>query len=134
MPDSSTRSARARRIEIRASRRLQLWWLTLHVVIAFAVFLASASAGIVALPLLALHGLARRPAPPPVVIEITPDGRFGLPDENRSNLTLTRESRSGPGWLRLSFADRPGQRLLLLRDQVDAGGWRLLRIAIQEGR
>ena len=134
MPDFSTRFARAQRIEVRPSRRLQLWWLTLHVVIAISVYLASAPAGIVALPLLILHGLARRPAPPPFVIGITPDGRFALPDENRSDLTLTRDSRSGPGWLRLAFADRPGQRLLLLRDQVDARGWRLLRIAIREGR
>lgn len=98
------------------------------------MFLLGAPVGFAALPLLALHGVIRRPPPAPPVIEITPGGRFALPDENRSDLTLGRESRSGPGWLRLSFVGRPGQPLLLLRDQVDAAAWRLFRIAIHERR
>lgn len=85
------------------------------------------------LPLLAFFALRHRQASS-TVISVTPDGRFTLPNENRSDLTLTRESRSGLGWLQLSFSDRPGERLLLLRDQVDAPGWRVFRIAIREGR
>ena len=82
---------------------------------------------------LGILALRRGPAPPSVIL-VTADGRFALPDENRSHLLLTPASRSGPGWLQLSFSDRPGPRLLLLRDQVDPEAWRVLRIAILERR
>jgi hypothetical protein len=95
--------------------------------------MANAPAGIVVSALLACLAL-RRPPARPCVIAVTPDGRFALPDENRSNLMLTRESRSGLGWLQLSFSDRPGERLLLLHDQLDADAWRVFRIAILESR
>lgn len=95
--------------------------------------MVSPPAGI-AVALLLLCFASRRRQVAPAVIAITPDGCFAVPDENRSNLTLTTESRAGPGWLQLSFSDRPGKRLLLLRDQVDARDWRVLQIAILEGR
>jgi hypothetical protein len=94
--------------------------------------MVSAPVGIVVALLLLLFSLRRRAAAATVIV-VTADGRFGLPNENRSDLTLTPASRSGPGWLQLSFSDRPGQRLLLLRDQVDARDWRVFRIAILEG-
>jgi len=90
-------------------------------------------AGIAVALLLCILACRRREASA-TVIRVTPDGRFHLPDENRSNLALAAGSRTGPGWLQLSFADRPGQPLLLLRDQVDAAAWRVLRIAILERR
>lgn len=103
-------------------------------ILGLSIFMVSAPAGMAAVPLFVLHGLRRRQAQMPTMIQVTADGHFALPDENRSGLTLTAASRSGPGWLQLSFADRPGQRLLLLSDQVDAGSWRVLRIAIRERR
>ena len=96
--------------------------------------MVSAPAGIAVVLILLFFFVGRRRQAAPAVIAVTPDGRFALPDENRSNLTLTPRSRAGPGWLRLSFSDRPGQWLLLLGDQVDARDWRVLRIAILEGR
>jgi hypothetical protein len=102
-------------------------------VLALSALMVSVPAGIAVVLLLFLFSRRRRQATP-TVIAITPDACFGLPNENRSDLTLTTASRSGPGWLQLSFSDRPGQRLLLLRDQVDDRDWRVLRIAILECR
>lgn len=133
MPDSSTPSAPARLIEIRASRWLRIWWLAVDLLLALSAFMVSAPAGIVVAALLGLLALRRRQSTP-IVISVTADGHFALPNENRSDLTLTPLSRSGPGWLQLSFSDHPGRRLLLLRDQVDDGAWREFRIRILESR
>ena len=101
--------------------------------LAIAAFMVSAWAGWVAVPLLGFRVLCCRQSTRTVML-VTREGRFLLPDENQSHLALTAASRSGPGWLQLSFADRPGPGLLLLRDQVDAGAWRVLRLAILESR
>jgi hypothetical protein len=95
--------------------------------------MVSAPAGVAVAPLIAFHSLRRR-EPTPAGIWVTADGRCFLPGENRSNCALSPDSRAGPGWLQLSFGGLPEQSLLLLRDQVDAGAWRVLRIAILESR
>jgi hypothetical protein len=119
------------RFEIRPSRRLLIWWLALHGMLALSAFMVSPVAGIIAAPLIALHGRLRRPREPSV-IQITSEGRFGLPEEFRFDLDIAPGSREGPGWLLLEFPDRPGRRLLLLRDQLDADAWRELRLRIFE--
>jgi hypothetical protein len=131
LPVSCIRSAAERRFEIRPSRWLLIWWLALHVSLALSAFMVSGPVGIVALPLIALHGRLRRPAEPSV-IQVTPGGRFGLPEEFRFDLAIAPGTREGPGWLLLEFSDRPGRRLLLLRDQLDADAWRELRLRILE--
>jgi hypothetical protein len=93
--------------------------------------MVSPLAGLVAVPLIWLHARGRRPTVC-AALAVTADGRFALPDEGRFDLALAPASRSGPGWLILVFADRPGHRMLLLRDQLDAPAWRALRLAVRE--
>jgi hypothetical protein len=95
--------------------------------------MVSPLAGIAAAPLIGLHALRRRPAVC-TSLAVTADGRFALPEEGRFDLALAPASRSGPGWLILVFADRPGRRMLLLRDQLDAVAWRSLRLQVTERR
>jgi hypothetical protein len=101
----------------------------LHGLMAAALYLSLPGVLPVALPLLLVHGWLRRPACHDVLI-VTDGEHFSLPLDNRFGLRLTAASGSGPGWISLVFRDRPLSQLLVLRDQVDAAGWRRLRLAL----
>jgi hypothetical protein len=63
------------------------------------------------------------------------DGRFDLPDEGRANLTLGAASTLTQRWARLVLVDRSATvTILLLRDQLDDAGWRLLSAQLGAAR
>ncbi len=130
MPDSSERSAPAVLVRLDRSRLLAAWWLALHGLVGLSLIMTNPVAAVLGAPLVAWHAAARRPARPPLLV--VSGRRFALPAEGRFDLALTPRSRAGSLWLSLSFDDCPGRPLLVLRDQLDAAGWRRLNLAVAE--
>lgn len=133
MPRSSAGSARFRLIEIAESRWLGLWWAGLHGLIGLGVLLVElplpgVAAGLVAV---AWHYRHRFPRGRRLLL-VDGDRRFALPADSRFNLRLLSDSAAGRLWITLVFSDRPGQGLLVLRDQLPAREWRLLRLMVLE--
>jgi len=87
--------------------------------------------GVAAWPLLGWHARRRNPARRTLLI-VSADSRFGLPVENRFDLALAPDTRFGPGWIMLHFADQPRRGVLLLPDQLPGGQWRRLRLLLGE--
>jgi hypothetical protein len=76
---------------------------------------------------------ARRRNPVRGALLVVSDGpRFALPVDGRFNLSLSASSRCGLHWAELVFSDRPRERLLVLRDQLDARDWRRLKLLVRE--
>jgi len=81
---------------------------------------------------LAAHGYWRRP-PTPVRIIRNRNGFWSLPDRAHLGLRLTAGTRYGDWWVDLHLVGPGGGvRVLLLRDQVDAGAWRALQATLRE--
>jgi len=129
--DCFSPSARPELLELRPSRALLAWWVALHVVLGLAAVLVNLPIGLAGLPVLALHARLKNPVRGGLIV-IGPGGRFALPSAGRFNLSLAPSTRYGPGWAELVFSDRPRARLLVLRDQLDAQGWRRLRLTLGE--
>lgn len=124
-------SAPAQLLTPEPSRWLRCWWLALHILIGSALWLALGVPGLLALPVLIGHLILRWPPAGPTLM-VCDRVSFCLPLEGRFGLRLMAESRSGPGWIRLVFSDRPGVGVQILRDQLDSAGWRCLQLALRE--
>lgn len=106
---------------------------------------AVAAAGVIAMPLgvasdisilalLAAH-LGWRWPPPPLAIARNALGFWSLPDIGEAGLTIAPASAYGGWWVDLRLC-APGRaaRVLLLRDQLDAHAWRLLKVTMRRER
>jgi len=129
LPDCSTSFANTELLVLRPSRWLTVWWLVLHALIAAALSLSFPRAVTLVLPVVLLHAWFRRPRRCDVLI-VTDGDCFSLPLDSRFGLRLSPASTGGPGWISLIFPDRPRSQLLVLRDQIDAAGWRRLLLAL----
>jgi hypothetical protein len=94
--------------------------------------MVSPQLGLLALPVLGLHAVRRRPATTGLIV--ISNGRFGLPGEGRFDLEPGAAARAGACCVRLVFTDRPQSVLLIGRDQLDAPAWRQLCLAIRQSR
>jgi hypothetical protein len=117
-------------LAIEPSRVLVAWWFGLHGVVGLALYLSIGLPALAGLPALILHFRLRQPGSVRVLI-VSDGSSFCLPLEQRFGLSLSAASRQGSGWFSLVFSDRPGTPLLVLRDQLDASGWRHLRLALR---
>jgi hypothetical protein len=91
--------------------------------------------GLVAACSIAVLGHARwfRPPRPPAFIGFA-DGHWLVPGGGYRLLEAARGSTLGPWWIRLVLsAPTGGVRILLIRDQLTASEWRLLRLALGRG-
>jgi len=130
LPDYCAVSARPGLLQAEPSRLLLLWWSGLHALVASALLMTNPLWLAAASPLLALHAWRRRPVT--VRLLVVSGGRFALPAEGRFDLTLLPAAGIGACCARLVFSDRPESPRYLIRDQLDAAGWRFLRLAIVE--
>jgi Membrane-bound toxin component of toxin-antitoxin system len=133
LPDSSGPFARARLFKLEASRWLFAWWVGLHLILAFAVFMANPppAAALVLLIALAWH-FRRLDRSRGELLIAGPRGRFALPAAGRFDLALAGSPRVAGFWIELSFSDRPGSHFLILRDQLTEPDWRRLSLILRE--
>jgi hypothetical protein len=85
---------------------------------------------LLAVPVLAWHCIRRKPVSAGLLLIC--GRRFSLPAAGRYDLAAGRDSLAGRFWVELVFDGDPPARLLVLRDQLDAQGWRRLRLAVAE--
>lgn len=132
MHDCSEPSARAVLLRPEPSRCLLAWWIGLHAVVATALLMTNSAPALGALPLLAWHGLARRPRrrSPAGSLLLIAGGRILRPAALRPDIAAGPGSRAGRFIVELEFAGERPARELILRDQLDARDWRRLRLAI----
>ncbi len=81
--------------------------------------------------ILALHGGLKSPVGGSLLV-VSSRARFGLPLEGRFDLRLSGGTHIGPFWVELAFSDRPGSRLLILKDQITEPEWRWLCLTLRE--
>jgi hypothetical protein len=103
----------------------------LHLLLGLSSVMVSLWLAFAVWPLLGWHARRRYPVRGMLLI-VSADFRFGLPVENRFDLALAPETRSGPGWILLHFSDQPCRGILLLADQLPRSQWRRLRLMLRE--
>lgn len=112
---------------------LRAWLLAIHALTAIGLLcLPTAWTTKVGLLLvLAGHGMLRRPAPPERIVR-NRNGLWALPESGQTGLSLSASSRYGTWWAELHLI-RAGwaYRCLLCRDQLAAGQWRKLQLALR---
>lgn len=113
---------------------LVLWWAALHLLLWGSVVAATRSivAGLAALAVLAVHAAVRFPETR-VVFARSGDGRWSVPAQGLFDLELGAGTRFAAYWVQLELVspDR-SLRFVLLRDQLCAGDWRRLQVAVRE--
>lgn len=131
MQSSSHASAAVCIFKIESSRWLEAWWLALHVVLALtiaALDIGWTQAGLGWLGL-ALHAVLGRPRSK-IGLLLECDGVWSAPVEQRYDMRLGSATAYSYDWVRLCLEPRGTGRalwVLLLRDQLDAEGWRRLQ-------
>ena len=135
MPHSSDAFARAYILEVNVSRRLLCWWAGVHGLLAATVCALDLEAA-AALPLLIIvagHGFVRRPRSPGLIVRHA-DDTWSIPARGRHGLRLARGTTWTTWWVELVLSGGGGRpiRALLLKDQLDAEGWRRLQLTVRE--
>lgn len=130
MPACCSPSARAVLLKPERSRWLGVAWLAIHGLAGVSLLLTEPALALAGMPVLVAHAWLSRPRSTPLIV-IT-GRRFALPAEQRYGLTLAPSARLGGCWAELVFTDMLGARVLVFRDQLDAAGWRRLRLAFLE--
>ncbi|HEY5623687.1 MAG TPA: hypothetical protein VIV14_07985 [Gammaproteobacteria bacterium] len=111
------------------------WWCLVHAVALAGVAGVFVDIGTVAACGTAVlgHALWFRPPRPPKFIGYA-EGHWFLPGAGGRLLVVAHGARLGPWWVRLVLAAPSHETtILLLRDQLAASEWRLLRRALQCG-
>jgi hypothetical protein len=118
-------------LKLDRSRILQGWWIALHAVLLLTSWGCFGALSLIALPLLAWHFTRCDPVRSRLIL-MTDESVVSLPVEGRMCLKPVPKSAVGPGWIRLVLPDQPRHPVLILRDQTDETGWRLLSLAAGE--
>jgi hypothetical protein len=113
-----------------------LWWLGLHLLLLAAVVGLGVPHAVKAALAAALvaHGLMRWPRPETRVLLRQTDGRWGLPEHGRSDLSLASGTSYTSLWVRLVLTGN-GETfdIVLLEDQLDHRSWRVLQARLRSG-
>lgn len=112
-----------------------VWWAALHLLLAGALIMSAqrAPALWLLLPALCLHAWWWWPQPVTAALDCSHAGDWSLPAEGLHGLVLGPGTRYSAWWVELHFETPGGRRkLLLLRDQLDAGSWRVLQARLRE--
>lgn len=91
-----------------------------------------AAAALSLLAIVGVHGILRRPRGPALIVRHA-DDTWSIPEWSRHGLRLARGTTWTTWWVELVLTGggRP-IRALVLKDQLDAEGWRRLQLTVRE--
>jgi hypothetical protein len=132
VPRSSPGSA-PRLLELDPSLYVNIWWALLHAVLAFSALLLDLAPipAAFALASIAAHAIVRHPRTPRLLV-LQCDGTWAVPERGWHGLRLAPGTSWTTWYVELVFDTPAGARIVVLKDQLDAEGWRALQLAVRE--